>query len=324
MKIGDYIRNVTLFGWAVFLLLVAAVCNLGLVFVNYFATEQSFELLGFEPRKVAQDALLGFVFDACWPKATVAHLLAAGLAVAMFFGVFGVIYFATRALHLVLEARQASAAGDTLQRDAAYGYMYFEIARSVITLLPLILVARLDLALYRYRWAAQLQGADTASVAVDSVKDWSLGLTAHHGLMAWSAGSLAPWAYLGITACFAIFLEFRSRRLSEAWAQLWSPAGEVPAAPAPVPEPVPEVPGLERPVGPGPEAPAPPVQPIPPAPRPENEPAVEVIGGPDGLRVTLAEALANPRRYWVDPETRQVWDAEFHRTLTGQESFREA
>ena len=43
----------------------------------------------------------------------------------------------------------------------------------------------------------------------------------------------------------------------------------------------------------------------------------EVIGGEQGESVSMADALADPQRYWVDPETRQVWDTDFRRQLLG-------
>lgn len=44
---------------------------------------------------------------------------------------------------------------------------------------------------------------------------------------------------------------------------------------------------------------------------------VEVIGGREGKRVSLEAALADPARYWVDPNTQQVWAVEYRKTLFG-------
>lgn len=44
----------------------------------------------------------------------------------------------------------------------------------------------------------------------------------------------------------------------------------------------------------------------------------EVIGSPDGERVSLAEALSRPERYWVDPESHEVWDITYRRLLFGE------
>jgi hypothetical protein len=45
----------------------------------------------------------------------------------------------------------------------------------------------------------------------------------------------------------------------------------------------------------------------------------DVIGGAAGEKVTLAQALADKRRYWVDPEGPHVWDAQYRETLFGEE-----
>jgi len=45
----------------------------------------------------------------------------------------------------------------------------------------------------------------------------------------------------------------------------------------------------------------------------------DVIGGAAGEKVTLDQALADQRRYWVDPEGPHVWDAQYRETLFGEE-----
>jgi len=45
----------------------------------------------------------------------------------------------------------------------------------------------------------------------------------------------------------------------------------------------------------------------------------DVIGGAAGEKITLEQALADQRRYWVDPEGPHVWDAQYRETLFGEE-----
>lgn len=58
--------------------------------------------------------------------------------------------------------------------------------------------------------------------------------------------------------------------------------------------------------------------------RTEEAPLHEVIGGADGERVSLSEALRHPDRYWVDSETHEVWDAHYRRALFGEEMSKAA
>ena len=52
--------------------------------------------------------------------------------------------------------------------------------------------------------------------------------------------------------------------------------------------------------------------------RRENEIALQpVIGSPKGERVSLAEALANPERYWVDSDSHEIWNVNYRGTLMG-------
>lgn len=50
--------------------------------------------------------------------------------------------------------------------------------------------------------------------------------------------------------------------------------------------------------------------------RRETEAALyPVIGSPNGERVSLADALANPEQYWVDPDTHEIWSVDYRGTL---------
>lgn len=50
----------------------------------------------------------------------------------------------------------------------------------------------------------------------------------------------------------------------------------------------------------------------------------EVIGSANGERVTLETARQNPQRYWVDPDTREVWDIAYRKGITGEEDSQKA
>jgi hypothetical protein len=51
------------------------------------------------------------------------------------------------------------------------------------------------------------------------------------------------------------------------------------------------------------------------SPRTEDSDLRPVIGGSEGERVHLSAALADRQRYWVDPETHDVWDTNFRQAL---------
>lgn len=50
-----------------------------------------------------------------------------------------------------------------------------------------------------------------------------------------------------------------------------------------------------------------------------SETLYDVIGGAAGEKVTLKQALANERRYWVDREGPHVWDTQYREALFGEE-----
>lgn len=56
------------------------------------------------------------------------------------------------------------------------------------------------------------------------------------------------------------------------------------------------------------------------APSSADDDLCEVIGYDKGERVSLATALADPQRYWVDPEKHEIWDANFRKVLLEDEN----
>lgn len=46
----------------------------------------------------------------------------------------------------------------------------------------------------------------------------------------------------------------------------------------------------------------------------QNNPLKDVIGKP-GARISLVEAMAEKTRYWIDPDTLDIWDREYRRIL---------
>ena len=47
-------------------------------------------------------------------------------------------------------------------------------------------------------------------------------------------------------------------------------------------------------------------------------PEVDVIGSSTGEKVTMAHAQSNPERYWIDPDTHQIWAADYRSELFGE------
>ena len=47
----------------------------------------------------------------------------------------------------------------------------------------------------------------------------------------------------------------------------------------------------------------------------DTEELQEVIGGEKGERMRLSEALKQPERYFVDPETHEIWSCKLREKL---------
>jgi hypothetical protein len=279
--------------------------NLVVLVANYAACVQSFELLNSEKKPLADYELFGPLFATFAPEATVADLLAACFEVGVVIGIWWLTHHLFLTIQQLEDRAEYKARGDNESITIINRRVGFNLLRCSVLIVPLYLVVRTVLNLFHYRMLAQAHGVEDGAVAVQQIRTLPLELQDHGHLAAWELIKNGGWGFLAVAAIAAIAFEMAAHHASESRARLAAmlraPEAQQPA----------NVPPTEPPV-----EPVPPVEPA----HPTNEPSTpkeqpnEVIGGRG--RVTTREALAHPDRYWVDPETGAIWDAEYHRTLT--------
>lgn len=328
--------------------------NLMVIFANYMGLKTAFELANFEAARLSLDSMLGPFLGAFLGKATLAHFYALALATAVGFGIFLLFHSLSFLLMLFRERQAHRLAGDIESVRQANWLIVFEIIFSVVLLATLVPVFWWDIELFRYRLAANALNIDHPEVATASIERWDLLLKTHGHLFSFNLNRVGAWGYIATTAVACIGLEYSLTKLSSAWTTLlnafespvvvqdkqqnqwaddWESATPQNEAGVPVPADgdngqVPEWQPQTR------ESDAMPA--FPPRfgsdtnanagddgegvnPTQRDEPQ-DVIGGNPGEQVTLAQALANPERFWVDPDNRQVWHTALRSRLHGSET----
>ena len=296
--------------WWVLAAAGVAALNLWIIVANYAACLQSFQLLNFETKRLADDELFGPLFRMVAPEATIAHLLAGAFEAVVAVGLWYAAHLALQIFEQLKDRSEYARLGDAGSLQIITRRIWFTVAELAMLCVPLYFTLATVVQLFRYRVLAQIQGLEDPVLAVARIPAWDLARQKHGMLYAWSFADRGVWGMLAMTAVASLCFELLWRRAEEAGTRLFAPLEQ---------EPVTDPQGTQS----GDETPEPPVQPE----QGEEEPAEEdpkpdverreVIGGTAGERVTLDQARANPGRYWIDPETKEIWDSAYRDRLFG-------
>jgi hypothetical protein len=344
---SHYLRNAAkVLGWALAATLTAAL-NGWIVVSNYMACLQSFQLLGFESKPLKDDELFGWFFSTIAPEATLAHLYAGAVAGAVAMGLWIEAHLLFRVYAMLQDRSEYRHLGDAESERIASRRILFALGLLAVVAVPLVFAIIADVQYFRFRMVAQALGIEDPQKAAGTIENWDLQMTKNGRLFAWSIARFGAWAYIAVIGVACLGLEFFAQQNGEAVARLFAPVEQaqpefygydengqpVYSRQTPVAydrdgnpvlaesEPQPFADGTgggSRPGEPEPGGPAPePEQPVTTAAQNGDAGVPQEIIGAQGARVTVEEALAAPARYWVDPETHDIWDASYHRDLVG-------
>lgn len=279
---------------------------------NYLGCVSSFYLSNFSQIPLWMDELLGLFFDVFLGEATVAHLLSLGITCVIAAGWFLGTYIVFDIFRLLRDREEYLIQEDEISARLARRKIIEDAVILAILAIPMYLACKWDIGLWQYRGAAAALGINDPLSAVNQVPEWKSFLDDYGHLYAPIAIRFGGHGYIAVTALVSIGLAIATKYVGEFWhkllqafSDLWNLDSDDPDDPN----------GPNDPIQP--EAEADLGYPVPRDPEPEgqnenppDEPQ-EVIGG-NGEQVTIADALNN-ERYWIDPVTREIWDAD-HRS----------
>ena len=323
---------------------------------RYMSIKAALDFQGYEPFPLHADELAGRVFGAFFPEATLSHFYAIIVSAFITVGLFMVFHLCFSILQLTDDRRAFTAMGDAQSARAALNLIVFDAAMAFAFLVPLILAILWDVDLFRYRSVANALGLDDPAAAPRMVEYWPAQLEKSGHLYAWDLTKTGAWGYVGVTAVSCLSLEYAWRKTVRTWDRFAAAMEDLVRVPGEDAGTAfrNEDPGLQTDQPPQDEKPAtvraafPVVEVIPPPPcrgngqsreagdrvevsaeeprkdtpahgTAEDERERDVIGAP-GARVSLSAALADPARYWVDGDTREVWDAGYRQAITNTEN----
>lgn len=171
-------------------LLLILLLNIIVLASNYVGAKVSFILLGFDPRPLADDELLVWVFRAVAPMATLADLFALVVALALFVALF----FGVRAAFQVGIVSEED-------RHIPWG----RIVGLVLAVIPIAVLIWWDVDLFRYRGVAGTAGIEDPDAAT-RLAEWEAQLRNHCGLYAWTLLKSGAAGYIAATfiACTSL------------------------------------------------------------------------------------------------------------------------
>jgi hypothetical protein len=238
-------------------------------------------------------------------------------------GLWFVAHFILRIFYMVRDRVEYAQLGDSESLNIITRRIWFVVAELVLVSALMAKAISTVVDLFRYRVMVQSKGISVPTDAVRSIQAWGLEYQKNGHLFAYSFADHGVWGLLAITMLAGLFLELIWHRTEEAAVRLFTRAEEpvsdvvtdhrenIEANQAPDRDEERQThPGTEtRDQNPGADHAG--ATPLPTE-------ATEVIGGKPGERVTIETAKARPDRYWVDPETREVWDADYRAELFGE------
>lgn len=329
----------------------ALTVNVALIYANYASLKKAFELSNFESRPLGTDELLGWLFGAFVPTATVADAYALTMAMTIATGQFFVCKCAFELSTLWADRRVYLREGDQRSADHLLWLIYTELATMFVLLALLAPAIYWDVELFVFRTLCGVLNIVDPTNPEDAAKIANLPQTIElsGNVTGLALAHIGAWGYIALTTVMVLCLEAALRRTANMWKLLevavfgsLQPAdfvgaavdqGTVPVSPQSVPEPLVVAPATMNGHGPGTavQEPHPPLQaesePLPAASPHTSSLLVKesvasaqelrfpVVGG-NGEEVTMSDALAHPERYWIDPDTRQIWDLRFRQSMS--------
>jgi len=318
---------------------------------NYLACVAAFQLLNYETKPLHLDELIGWLFGAFVPDATLCHFYALSLVLTQALGLNLLFHYAFSIIKLHRDRRWYLSHNDMVNAHEALGQMWMNLLFLLIVAIPLALIIFWDVYLFRYRGVVNMLGLEDGVQAAITVKNWDLQLKEHAHLFGWFLTHIGAWGYIAATALSCLLFENFLMKTQDNWirwvetvrglfqsetAVLSQPAyangyakgpaitGRGAAQPQPELTTGPASPPPQTPVSPRPTSGGQTSEPHSEPPVRPQQPEVAgetvdrpVIGGQPGEMVSLAAALQNQQRFYVDPATHQVWDRQAYEQLFG-------
>lgn len=225
--ISGFIRNLVRCFWWLALTLVAIVATVWAVIEHYLNAANGLELAGTETKPLREDSLIGPVFEAFIPEATLPQAMALTIAVVEALGLFMMAHWLLKILELARPWRDGRRSGDQAKvREAIWQIGETSLLFAVLSGV-LIWGIWWDLEIFRYRSMAGADGLDNAATAAATLPSWALQLQEYGGWAAIQLVKAGAWGYLSFTAVGCIMVELCLDRLDDAFARLMQPFDQI-------------------------------------------------------------------------------------------------
>ena len=290
--------------------LAACFCfNVLIALSNYLGCRVSFELLGYERLRLGSDDLAGRFFGAFFSEATICHLFALTLTIATAFGSFLIFHLAFGIYDLIRDRAAYIRNGDAESASVALQLIVRDLILMAAIAAPVVFAVRWDVWLFRYRSFAGALGIEDPAIATHTIKSWEPQFQEYGDYFAWFMVKVGSWGYFAITAIGAIGIEFASKKTGDCWAKLSNAYGDWWNARSGAPE----IAGGNNGTTSGGNSFAPSQNPGNSSTSTAEEELHTVLSDRGMDPVTPSYAAAHPELYWIDPDSGEIWDADYRR-----------
>lgn len=275
---------------------------------HYNCTRSALELSGTEPLPLATDPLLGSLFDALFPRATLSHAIAMSLAGIEAVGAFIIAHQLLQCLEMARHWRESVQRDEPDEAREARWRLGVGLLFVAAMVLPLLKIFEWEIEMAHLRTLVELYRVQQPDTAASEIPSWTDYVTSHPSSVVLTTSAIGAYAWAAMIPAGAFALEWCFWMLSQRLTLIGAAFDALFAAndndlPTEESEPVEATASAQVP---DPVSEAPPAASISHESSPSEE-TCEVVGAAAGTRVAFTEACARPDLYHVDRSTRRVW-----------------
>jgi hypothetical protein len=207
-----FLRHFCRLCWWIFICIFSLMINWWAVVEHYLGAKNALELAGTERQELAHDGLMGSMFSAFIPTATLPMAMALTLSCMEAMAFLIISYLLIELVSLFHHRREMVNAQDAAELSAANWSIMKDIIFVTIITLLLIPAIRWDLALFQFRSLAAAGAIEDPAIAA-RMASWTEAFKSRGHEAGVALAQIGAWGYMAFTMLGCMGLEFSFEKL---------------------------------------------------------------------------------------------------------------